>query len=535
MNARSFVLPSVCLAGAALLFAPLRPSGAFSKTGENLSVAQRDFRVFDNFADATANDNTTPAAMFPGFLGAEMALWKGGVEWGSTLHGDGSGDPVGNNLLGSGGANFDAFWAGVASGIGNTNDNIISALADCGGGGTLAFTELPASNGWRIRFCDEWEWDDGPGNIPSGFFDLQGVLTHEYGHALGLGHSTVPGATMAPSGISGQESLRSLAADDILGIQCIYGPAAASKPTITATVADAGAGSLTIYGTNFGATGNEVWFTAAAATPTSGDPIVRITGVVSTSGGTVMVTAIPTDAGPGDVLVDAPGTGGQTLSNAFPTDLMGTIGDPPGPRPDIASVSPSTIEALIPGTAQTVTISGTNLDLATAVLLDGGVIAPSRYTIVDPTTITLDMPQADGLGAHDLGVTDGTITDEFAITLVVVPSARLEWGNGDPFNVVDRNDGLDMILAGQVGELHLVRGSPNGPPTFDRFVRPGPPGQVLIDAGAYVIPSSGWIAVHQGGLPDPALVGATWFAKSFVMVPPRPFPESNDQSITLVP
>jgi hypothetical protein len=50
-----------------------------------------------------------------------------------------------------------------------------------------------------------------------------------------------------------------------------------------------------------------------------------------------------------------------------------------------------------------------------------------------------------------------------------------------------------------------------------------------------VIPASGWIQVHLGDLPDPAVVGSTWFARSFELTPPKPFPSSNDQSITLVP
>ncbi len=535
MKLLTLVPPALCLCGAALLVSPLWPSRAFSKTGESLSENQRDFRVFDNFADATANDNVTPAAMFPGQVGAELALWKAPVEWGSTLHGDGSGDPVGGNLLGSGGANFDAFWGGTATGIGNSNGNIASALADCGGGGTLAFTELPAFDGWRIRFCDEWDWDDGPGAAAFGTVDLQGVMTHEYGHALGLGHSTVPGATMTPATGGTATSLRSIAADDIAGIQCVYGVADPAKPTITATVADTGAGTITIYGTNFGATDNEVWFTNAAPSAPGGDPKVTVTGLASMSGGTVLPLAIPAGAGPGDVLVNVSGTGGETLSNAYPTDLAGTFGTPPGPRPDIASVSPTTIEALIPGTAETVTFTGTNLNLATAVLLDGLTIDPARYTVVGPSTITLDMPQADSLGLHELAVTDGTITDVFPVTIVAVPAARLEWGSGDPLNVVDRDDGLDMILAGAVGELHAVRGSPSGPPAQPTLARLAPPGQVLVDAGSFVIPAQGWIAVHLGNLPDPMVVGSTWSGKSFVIAQPRPFAESNDQSITLVP
>lgn len=57
---------------------------------------------------------------------------------------------------------------------------------------------------------------DGAG----GTIDLRSVLTHELGHALGLGHATDPRATMFPSG-AGQR-WRSLEADDRLGVCTLY-------------------------------------------------------------------------------------------------------------------------------------------------------------------------------------------------------------------------------------------------------------------------------------------------------------------------
>ena len=84
--------------------------------GGQLGLAQRDFRIFDNFLDTQANDNTTPHLQFPGYAGAEMAIWKACVEWGSTLHGDGSGDPHQPSDLGSGNANFDPSFQEICEG-----------------------------------------------------------------------------------------------------------------------------------------------------------------------------------------------------------------------------------------------------------------------------------------------------------------------------------------------------------------------------------------------------------------------------------
>jgi len=261
---------------------------------------------------------------------------------------------------------------------------------------------------------------------------------------------------------------------------------------------------------------------------------VRVTGV--TSDGSLIVISIPAAAGPGDVMINKSGSGGATLSNAFPTNLVGTIGDPPGAHPDITSVSSTSIEALIPGTGQTIILTGVDFLLATDVLLDGVPINSGRYTIVDDTTITLDMPQASTLGAHDLGVTDGLVMDEAAVTIVVPASPELELGTGDPNNVIDMEAGLDLIVSGDVGSLHVVRMSPVQIPTLDRFLNlaPSNPAAPLYNGGAFVIPAQGWYAAHIGPLPDPGVLGMTWFGRSFVPPGPQPWPSSNSQSIFLV-
>ena len=53
--------------------------------------------------------------------------------------------------------------------------------------------------------------------------DIQGVATHEIGHAIGFGHSFYFESTMYWSG--GDARLRTLAPDDQRGIRFLYGPA----------------------------------------------------------------------------------------------------------------------------------------------------------------------------------------------------------------------------------------------------------------------------------------------------------------------
>jgi hypothetical protein len=289
---------------------------AYTTTGSSLSITQRDARVFNNFADPESNDNQTPHPTWPGALGAPMAIWKALAEWGSTLHGDGEGDPSQPGGVGSGGANFDVTWQGAAPDVGTTTGNVVSAFFSCGGG-MSSFTEV-GPEGWRLRLCDDLLWDDGPGVVLApNAFDIQGIVTHEYGHILGLGHSNVGGSTMYPAISGNGVAARSIEADDIAGIKAIYGAAGPSKPRIDLALTDGS--KLVLFGANFAATNNQVWLTMGVVNPT-GDPVV-VSGLVASAGGTRIELVVPANAGPGDVLVRTPGSTGASLSNAFPIAL----------------------------------------------------------------------------------------------------------------------------------------------------------------------------------------------------------------------
>ena len=71
-----------------------------------------------------------------------------------------------------------------------------------------------------VRFNNAFNWMKSSGC--SGGFDLAGVSTHEFGHAVGLGHTNVQGATMFPSVAACDFSLSSTAADDKNGYSAIY-------------------------------------------------------------------------------------------------------------------------------------------------------------------------------------------------------------------------------------------------------------------------------------------------------------------------
>ena len=308
---------SVAVAGSlTLALMPPRAEG-YALLGGGLRLPQRDLRVFANFTDPESNDNTQEDPSFPGATGAALAIWKAAVEWGSGPHGDGLGDPT-QVELGSGGANFDFSWQGLAPDVGAPNSNVVSEISGTNGG-VFAFTETPVSDGWRIRFyAGAATWNDGPGEVPggNGNRDLQGVATHELGHALGLDHSGDLSATMISFLTLTGVHFRSIEADDQAGIQALYGPRAAEKPRVLGYELQGGA--MTVHGTGFSPTGNEVWFTNRS--PLADGTPAKVGDLAALDNGTRIQLAIPADAGEGDVLVHRPGLSASTLSNAFPFD-----------------------------------------------------------------------------------------------------------------------------------------------------------------------------------------------------------------------
>lgn len=298
---------------------------SWSSLGFSLGLGQRDVRVFDNFDDAQSNNNTTEHANWPGYTGAELALWKSAAEWGSDSFGDGSGDGTQGNV-GDGGGNFSPIWNGNASGF-NTAKNIIHA-PNISGGGAIAWM-FGGSSGWSIEFIDnDFVFADGPNSISGGQMDIQGVGCHEYGHSLGLGHSTVGGSTMWPSIGYGNSSTRSIAGDDKDGVQGIYGVQDAAMPFIdNITGSLAGGGTAVVVGGNFTATECRLWFNSDVLdSGDNGGDVYKLSGLTSSGGGTQISFTVP-QAGieSGGVHVKLTG-GGEMLSEGHPFDYGGGNG-----------------------------------------------------------------------------------------------------------------------------------------------------------------------------------------------------------------
>jgi len=504
MRLTPFLAAALAIASAAFLVQPA--SQGYSLLGGSLGLGQRDVRVYNTFSDSQANNNTTIHSQFPGYDGAELAIWKAAVEWGSEAHGSGGGDPL-QSRLGDGGANFDPSWQGNATQIGGPDSNIHSPLSG-GSGGVLAYCETPISNGWRIRYYESWTWEDGPGNQSN--WDLQAVATHEYGHAIGMGHSSVGGTTMYPSIGGGSESERSLASDDIAGVQALYGVKAAGKPRIT-SVSQAG-GLLTINGQNFAPTGNEVWFTQAASGG-NGTPIKAL-GIQSTNGGTRITLGawpnfIPSSAGPGDVLVRNAGTSHASLSNAWPVDLTVQGGGCSGGVPEVTSSFPALIPALTPNLTEVV-LFGCNMNGVTGVVVDGVALTsfPPQYQVISDTELRFNMPQVTNLGQVDVILTNAAGASLPIPLQVQAPDPALVAFRGD---FLFSGIGLDLYYGGQPGDLVFLVGSGETgtsalPGLFTADI--GNNFSSLFLLGTRVVPSSGWDVLQ---LPFPAVPTGTVF------------------------
>jgi hypothetical protein len=122
-------------------------------------------------------------------------------------------------------------------------------------------------------------------------------------------------------------TLRSIEADDIAGVQSIYGIRSASKVQIQSY--EFIPGGIRIRGSGFHPTNNQIWFTHATPTLGSDGTPIRVMGVPSGAGGTRIFVAPPALAGPGDLMVRRPGRDPEDLSNAFPFDPSSPLLAPP--------------------------------------------------------------------------------------------------------------------------------------------------------------------------------------------------------------
>ncbi|HET6202706.1 MAG TPA: hypothetical protein VFI25_07875 [Planctomycetota bacterium] len=499
MRTSRIFLPAAALAGAWLLSFPTASTG-FVIAGFNLNTNVRDFRVFNSWPLNANTNNTQDLANFPGAVGPVLACWKAGSEWASWPHGlSGLGDPTQPpfpDSLGSGDANFDFVWAGQANTSGGFLDRIISHSPVSLGAGVLAITTgaggnpPPGATGWQSQFSPDFLWYDGVGNMPAldPRFDIQGVATIQLGLALGLGlpaagvPPTVPTQTMFGTLAPGPPSVarRSIEADDKAGLQTIYGIKSPTKPKILglAPASISAQQPLVIFGQNFGATGNEVWFNPGGvqATPppptnTVGAALVKVTGLASTGGGTQIVVVPPCNVVDGDLFVKVGAlTTGDTLSNGFPIHFSsGGNGAPclqcigsiaPASVPVLSLPMTEVVVAAPAGAAQMTCLPGSPAcvspsQYSTVVSVDvGGVtLGPGQFVVDNDSQLRFPLPLFSTLGGKTVTIsTSGgpSCASTFTVDAVATP----ELDTGPPLQLPGQT--FTARIAGPLGFNHIL-------------------------------------------------------------------------------
>lgn len=132
-------------------------------------------------------------------------------------------------------ASFSFTFAGESTQTTNTNDGINLVMFRDASSGSAIATAYWWSSGNRIIDADIVFWDrtfrffTGSSGCANGFY-VEDIATHEFGHALGLGHSASPSATMYATTASCNASNRTLDPDDIAGVRALYPPVSPPPP-----------------------------------------------------------------------------------------------------------------------------------------------------------------------------------------------------------------------------------------------------------------------------------------------------------------
>ena len=127
-------------------------------------------------------------------------------------------------------------YAGTSSQTAITNDGINLVVFRNASSGSAIATTYSYYVGTTLIDTDIVFWDGafqffaGMTGCAGGFY-IEDIATHEFGHALGLGHSTSASATMYPSTSACNTANRSLDPDDLAGVLAIYGSRVLPVPT----------------------------------------------------------------------------------------------------------------------------------------------------------------------------------------------------------------------------------------------------------------------------------------------------------------
>ncbi|MSR75312.1 MAG: matrixin family metalloprotease [Planctomycetes bacterium] len=248
---RRYLFPSIATLALVLVAGwPTDEAAAYAVTGSKFNSPTVNFRINPSFIDASAGNANAQVA----------AIRAGADEW---------------RVSGQG--NFTFNYAGETAVATVAADGVNTVYySNTDGNGPLAACYWWSLGGsitnFDIVFFDrmvgyDFVWATSPAWNQ---FDIQSVACHELGHALGLDHSAVAGATMAPTVSAGSIANRSVHNDDAAGMQFLYGQVGPLVPVVSNLAANHGfldgGGTVQIAGSNFPSSGCAVKFGGVSAT-----------------------------------------------------------------------------------------------------------------------------------------------------------------------------------------------------------------------------------------------------------------------------
>jgi hypothetical protein len=302
---------------------------------------------------------------------------------------------------------------------GYDNRNVI-LFRNASSGSTIASTYSWSSNG-KLVDSDIIFWDGGfqfytgSSGCTAGAY-IEDIASHEMGHVLGMSHSSDPASTMYASYNNCSQELRTLAADDIAGVQTLYPRASGPVDTApTVTIMAPGNGASTTEGTAIAFSGS------AVDTPDGdiGSNLVwrsSINGQIGT--GTAFSTALT--AGTHTITATATDSTGHSTQQAIVVNITSAAANT---APSVTISSPSMSAAIASGAP--VTFSGSASDtedgnLTSALVwrsnIDGQIGTGGSFT------------RTLSAGDHMITATvvdSGGLTTQRAITLTVTAAAAV--------------------------------------------------------------------------------------------------------------
>lgn len=245
------------------------------------------------------------------------------------------------------GALFDVLYNGQASDTVSVYDNRNVVIFRNQSNGNTVATTYSWYSGNTLVDADIIFWDGGFKFFTgwsgcSGGIYIEDVAAHEFGHALGLNHTSTTGATMSPSTGYCSQDWRTLAADDVAGIESLYpggtpdpdpDPLPNTAPTVAISSPSAGASFTKGTSISFGgsASDQQDGSLTAVLNWTS-----NVDGQIGTGGSFSRVLSVGTHVISAGV-IDSGGLSASNQATVTVTDRTGSTGSTPTPTPTLTA------------------------------------------------------------------------------------------------------------------------------------------------------------------------------------------------------